>query len=61
MVYLEAIITSSGDIRCPICNKKLGEITGKEEVKNFKLFCRGKKGTGNHCCILNTGSEVKDD
>lgn len=37
----EALITRN-EIRCPICGKKHGELTGNEVIKGFKMFCRGK-------------------
>ena len=50
MEYKEALIVN-GEIRCPICNKKHGELYGNEVVKNLRCYCRG--GKEKHYFILN--------
>ena len=37
----EAIIKNN-EIRCPICNKKIGNITGNEKIINFRMQCPRK-------------------
>lgn len=56
--YKQAII-KNGAIMCPWCYKKNGELTGNEEVHNFKIRCRGSSGRMEHFFILNTEREVK--
>lgn len=57
----EAIITSDKTIRCPICGKKCGELTGNETIKNFKMFCRGRdKYLKNHFFIVNVDYDGKE-
>lgn len=47
-----AIITDTKEIRCPICNRKIGELTGKETVINFKMRCPKKiKGVAHEFVI----------
>lgn len=56
----EAILIN-GEIRCPICNKKHGEITGNEIVKNYRTYCRGGVGTGKHYFIINLPKESEEE
>lgn len=42
----EAIIRD-GKILCPYCHKVNGELTGKEEIHNFRIRCRGSGGGWN--------------
>lgn len=50
----EAIITSDKIIRCPICGKKHGELSGNEIILGFKMFCRGKDRYDNrHFFLVN--------
>jgi len=55
MEYKEAIIINN-EIRCPICNRKHGEIHGDEVVKNLRVFCKGRT-EGKHQFILNLKGE----
>lgn len=49
---LEARIVN-GEIRCPYCGKKHGELSGNETVIGYKILCKGNKFTGKHYFILN--------
>ena len=49
----EALIVK-GEIRCPICGRKHGELTGDEIILGFKMFCRGKDRYDNrHFFLIN--------
>lgn len=52
-------IIERGEIRCPVCGRKHGEITGNEEVKNFRMLCKGTRANRNqkHYFILNVERE----
>lgn len=52
----EAIIRD-GKIFCPSCGKLNGELTGKEEVHNFRIRCRGSNGRIEHFFMLNVNRE----
>ena len=52
-----AIITDTRDVRCPICNKKIGELTGNEVVKNFIVQCPRKIEGKAHRFVINLQSE----
>lgn len=56
-------IIEHGEIRCPVCGRKCGEITGNEEVKNFRILCKGTRTNGNqkHYFILNVERGKKYD
>lgn len=58
----EAII-KDGKILCPYCFKLNGELTGKEEIHNFRIRCRGSGGRMEHFFMLNVNREreVKSD
>ena len=58
----EAIIIN-GEIRCPICFRKIGELTGNEKIENFKIYCRGRgrQTHGGHCFILNFPKQKKGE
>lgn len=53
MEYKQAII-KNGEIRCPECNRKHGELSGDEVVKNLRIYCKGRNGN-KHIFVLNTG------
>lgn len=55
----EAIITPDNKIRCPICGKVQGMITGRETVRNFKIRCRSSRRNCEHFFMLNAESEEK--
>lgn len=57
--YRQAII-KDGVIICPLCYKKNGELTGNEEIHNFKIRCRGSSGRLEHFFVLNVEREVKN-
>lgn len=57
----QAIITEDKKIRCPYCNKINGELTGNEEIHNFKVRCRGSNGRLEHFFMLNVEREVKEN
>lgn len=49
----EAIITPDNKIRCPICGKVCGLITGCETVRNFKIRCKSSRRNHEHYFVLN--------
>lgn len=53
-------IIRDGVIICPLCYKKNGELTGNEEIHNFKIRCRGSSGRLEHFFVLNVEREVKN-
>ena len=53
----EAIIEEDGAIKCPICGKKTGELTGNEVVKNFIVQCPRKFKGKAHRFVINLQSE----
>ena len=53
----EAIIEEDGAIKCPICGKKTGELTGNEVVKNFVVQCPRKIEGKAHRFVINLQSE----
>lgn len=55
---MNAIIKDK-EIRCPICNKKIGNISGNEVVKNFTMRCPRKLNGVAHEFIINIDMEVK--
>lgn len=55
----EAIITTDGKIKCPICGKTNGMITGKEKVENFRIRCKSSRRGHEHFFVLNVGKEDK--
>lgn len=57
----QAVITKGGDVRCPVCGKKAGELAGNEVVKNLKMMCRGGRRGFKHYFVLNVGEteEIK--
>lgn len=55
----EAIVTPDNKIRCPICGKVNGMITGQEIVRNFRIRCKGSRRNHEHFFMLNTESEEK--
>lgn len=58
MKDLRQAIIKDGKILCPYCHKINGELTGDEEIHNFKVRCRGSSGRLEHFFILNTEREV---
>lgn len=50
----QAIIDKDGSIRCPICGRKNGELTGNETVKNFVVQCKRKIAGKPHSFIINS-------
>lgn len=52
----EAIIRDR-KILCPYCHKVNGELTGKEEIHNFRIRCRGSGGRMEHFFMLNVNRE----
>ena len=59
MEILEAVITPDKKIKCPICGKTNGVITGEETVINYKIRCRGSRKGWEHYFVLNTEMEEK--
>ncbi len=53
----DAIILSDGRIKCPLCNKTNGMLTGNETVRNFKIRCRGSRRKREHFFMLNVEPE----
>lgn len=58
MNNLRQAIIKDGKILCPYCHKVNGELTGDEEIHNFKVRCRGSSGRLEHFFILNTERKV---
>lgn len=56
-VLQEAVITPDKKIKCPICGKTNGMITGKETIRNFKVRCRGSRRGWEHFFLLNIEAE----
>lgn len=50
---LKQAVIIGNEIRCPICNKKFGEITGNVTIKNFKAQCARKIAGASHYFIIN--------
>lgn len=49
----EALIDRN-EIRCPVCGKKHGELSGNEVILGFKMYCRGRdQYSRNHFFIVN--------
>lgn len=61
MEYRQAIIAEDKAIVCPYCLKKNGELTGNEEIHNFKIRCRGSNGRSEHFFVLNAEREAKEN
>lgn len=55
----QAIITPDNKIRCPICGKTHGLVTGRETVRNFKIRCRSSRRNHEHYFVLNLESREK--
>lgn len=55
----EAVITPDNKIKCPICGKTNGMITGQEKVENFRIRCKSSRRNREHFFLLNTGKEDK--
>lgn len=55
----EAIITTGGKIKCPVCGKTNGMITGQEKVENFRIRCKSSRRGHEHFFVLNAGKEDK--
>lgn len=53
----EAIIGPDRKIRCPVCGKTNGMITGQEKVENFRIRCKSSRRGHEHFFVLNTGRE----
>lgn len=51
----------NGEIRCPICNRKHGEITKKTIIKNLIIQCRGRKSGETHLFEVNYGGLGKNE
>lgn len=58
MKDLRQAIIKDGKILCPYCHKINGELTGDEEIHNFKVRCRGSSGRLEHFFVLNVEKEV---
>lgn len=56
----EAIITPDKKIRCPICGKVQGMLSGRETIRNFKIRCRSSRRNHEHFFVLNSESEEKE-
>lgn len=50
-------IIENNEIRCPICNKKIGYVTGNEEVRNFRMRCPRKLSGVSHEFIIDLSKE----
>lgn len=53
MNKLPQAMIAGKDIRCPICGRKWGEISGNEEIKNFHVRCARKNHGLVHSFIVN--------
>ena len=49
---MQAII-KNGEIRCPVCGRKHGEINEDTVIIGFKIQCRGRKGGAKHSFEVN--------
>ncbi|MDE7177070.1 MAG: hypothetical protein K2O59_04580 [Lachnospiraceae bacterium] len=58
-ILKEAIIAPDKKIKCPICGKTNGIVTGQEIVRNYKIRCRGSRRGLEHYFVLNTEMEEK--
>lgn len=45
-------IIQNNEIRCPICNKKIGNITGNEKIINFRMQCPRKISGVSHEFVI---------
>lgn len=57
----EAIITPDKKIKCPICGKTNGVITGQETVRNYKMRCRASRRGWEHFFTLNVEKGEKEN
>lgn len=55
----QAIITPDKKIKCPICQKTNGRITGQETIRNYKVRCRASRRGWEHFFVLNVEKEEK--
>lgn len=55
----EAIITTDGKIKCPICGKTNGMISGSETIRNYRIRCKSSRRNHEHYFVLNVESEGK--
>lgn len=55
----EAIIADK-KIKCPICGKTNGMITGFETIRNYKVRCRGSRRGWEHFFVVNVEKEETD-
>lgn len=55
---MEYAILKNNEIRCPVCNKKIGNITGNEKIINFQMQCPRKLNGTAHEFIINIEKEV---
>ena len=54
MAELPEALIERNEIRCPICGRKHGELSGNEIILGFKMFCRGKDRYDNrHFFLVN--------
>lgn len=53
---MQAII-KNGEIRCPVCGRKHGEINEDTVIIGFKIQCRGRKGGAKHSFEVNFGGK----
>lgn len=58
-ILKEAIITPDKKIKCPICGKTCGMITGQETIRNYKVKCRGSRREWQHYFVINVEKEEK--
>ena len=54
-----AVITPDKKIKCPVCGKTCGMITGLETIRNYKVRCRGSRRGWEHFFMLNVEMEKK--
>ncbi len=52
-----AVITTDNKIRCPICGKVNGQISGSEFIYNYKVRCRGSRRGCEHYFLLFAGNK----
>lgn len=61
MKDLRQAIIKDGKILCPYCHKINGELTGDEEIHNFKVRCRGSNGRLEHFFLLDVERKAEND
>lgn len=56
-IIKDAVITEDKKIKCAICGKTNGMVTGHETIVNFRIRCRGSRRGHEHFILLNIEPE----